>query len=104
MSFLTSSISFWMATVGSVNSLLCGSMPAMTMEMVAATSSYSVEAGEAVLLGDALELGLHLRIGLVAVPSCSFSATATHVLLRGDEPLDLLLGQLDLLDLALRRR
>ena len=86
---LTSSISFWIATFGSVNALLCGSMPAITMEMLAATSSYSCEAGEAVLLGDGLELGLHLGIGLVGV-ALHLLGHRGHVLLRGDEPLDVL--------------
>src|SRR5262245_19309568 len=74
LSFVTSSISFLMATVGSENTLVVGSMPAMMLEMVAATSSYSVKLVKPCFLAMLSNSACILGSGFSAVPLCSFSA------------------------------
>ena len=47
---------------------------------------------EAMLLGNVLELGLHLRVGLVRRGALQLLGEGLHVLLCCDESLDMLLG------------
>ena len=90
-----------MATVGSENTLVDGSMPAMMLEMVAATSSYSVKLAKPCFLAMLSSSACIFGIGLVRRAALQLLGEGLHVLLRRDEPLDMLLGQLDLLGLGL---
>src|SRR6266852_9027929 len=77
LSAVTSSISFLMAVCGSVNALVCGSIVAMTMEMLAATASYSAKFLKPCFLVTASISNSYLGLGLSgdAAP-CIFSTTA----------------------------
>ena len=78
-------------------------MPAITMEMLAATSSYSAKLAKPCFLAMLSSSAWTLGSGLSDV-ALHLLGDRGHVLLGGDEALDLLVGELDLLDRALRRR
>src|SRR5262249_48665767 len=79
LSALSAAISLFICSGGSVNSLVCGSMPDMIVDT---------------LLGDSLGLRLHLRIRFVWVRAL---VELHHVVVGANEVLNMLLGELDLL-------
>src|SRR5215468_2734316 len=88
LSALSAAISFLICSGGSVNFLVCGSMPDMIIVILG-------EARKAILLGDSRGLRLHLRIfrfvGFRAIVELG------DVLVGGHEVLDMLVGEFDLL-------
>src|SRR5271165_472038 len=92
LSPLTSSISFLIAVCGSVNAFVSESIPASTMEMLAATASYSAISLNPCFLVTASSSALYL----VLARSEDTFRYRQHVVLGGDEPLDVILREFDL--------
>src|SRR6266404_4060771 len=95
LSALSAAISFLICSGGSVNFLVCGSMPDMIIEIFIDAVIFG-EARKAVLLGNNPGLRLHLRIRFVRIRAV---VEPRHVLGGGHEALNMLLGELDLLHL-----
>src|SRR5262249_33025808 len=101
---LTCSSSFLMAARGSANTFVCGSIAAITKEILAATASYSAKILEPVLLGDRVKLSFVLSVGVVRkYRALHLFRYRRHVPLSSDEPLDVLLCELNLRCRDLRR-
>src|SRR5262249_59443871 len=74
---LTSSSSFLMAARGSANTFVCGSIAAITKEILAATASYSAKFLNPCFLVTALSSASYLALGWFEnTEPCIFSATA----------------------------
>src|SRR2546430_11297609 len=97
VSALSAAISFLICSGGSVNFLVCGSMPDMIIKIFIPRVVIFGEARKAVLLGNSLGLRLHLRI--IRFVRIRALVELRHVLMGGHDPLNVLLGELDLLRL-----
>src|ERR1700736_4138816 len=75
LSALTSSISFLIALCGSVNALVSGSIAAITMEILAATASYSTKFLKPYFLVTASSSASYLGFALREAAHCIFSTT-----------------------------
>src|SRR5512133_2059759 len=90
LSALSAAISRLICSGGSVNFLVCGSIPDMIIDRCVLILG---EARETVLLGNSPGLRLHLRIRLVRIRAI---VELRNVLGGGHEALNMLLGELDL--------
>src|SRR5215468_3713845 len=100
LSALSAAISFLICSGGSVNFLVCGSMPDMIIVIFVNTSSYWARLAKPFFFGDSRGLRLHLRIfrfvRLRAIVELG------DVLVGGHEVLNMLVGEFDLLHHLLR--
>src|ERR1700730_11662933 len=96
LSALSAAISFLICSGGSVNFLVCWSMPDMIIKIFIDTTSYSARLAKAVLLNHSLGLRLHLRIRFVRSRAI---VELCNLLVGSDEALNMLLGEFDLLHL-----
>src|SRR5262249_55777846 len=94
LSALSAAISFLICSGGSVNFLVCGSMPDMIIVMFVKTSSYWARLAKPFFFGDNRGLRVHLRIRFVRLRA---RVDLRNVLVGGHEALDMLVGQFDLL-------
>src|SRR5439155_17020631 len=91
LSALSAAISFLICSGGSVNFLVCGSMPYMIIAIFIDASSYSARLTKPFFLATTPACASTFRIRAVVEPR--------HVLGGGHEALNMLLGELDLLHL-----
>src|SRR2546422_8791635 len=97
LSALSAAISFLICSGGSVNFLVCGSMPDMISVIFVNTFFVLREARKAVLFGNSRGLRLHLRV--FRFVRLRAIVDLRNVLVGGHQALNMLVGQFDLLHL-----